>query len=80
MLIIADAKSISSFEYIGAPNPTGKPLALNSIIAPQEDPAFLMLSKYFSHILRIDLSGQNNEFFKIKLSLQLFVSQPKIPN
>ena len=71
---------MSSFEYIGAPNPAGKPLALTSIIAPHEDPAFLILNKYFYHSFRTDLSGQNNEFDSIKLSFHLFLSHPKIPN
>ena len=50
---------------MGAPRPRGTPFALNSIIAPHEDPAFLMLIKYFSHSFMIDLSGQKN-------GLQLF--------
>ena len=80
MLIIAAAKSISSLEYIGAPNPAVTPFALTSIIAPQDEPVFLILSRYFSHIFKTDLSGQNNEFFKINLSFQLLVSHPKIPS
>ena len=64
---------------MGAPNPTGTPLALTSIIAPQEEPAFLILNKYFSHNLKTDLSGQNKGFFKINLSFQLFTSHPRIP-
>ena len=80
MLIIAEAKSISSFEYIGAPKPTGTPLALTSITAPHEDPAFLIPNKYFSHNFTTDLSGQKRGFFEISLSLQLFRSHPKIPN
>ena len=80
ILIIADAKSMSSFEYMGAPNPEGIPFALTSIIAPHEDQAFLILSKYFSHRFRTDLSGQNKEFVNIKLSFHFFLSHPKIPN
>ena len=80
ILIIADAKSISNLEYIGAPRPTGIPSALISITAPHEDPAFLILSKYFSHNFIIDLSGQNKGFFLIKLSFQFFILHPKIPN
>jgi hypothetical protein len=41
ILIKPEAISESSFEYIGAPNPAGTPLALISITAPQEDPDFL---------------------------------------
>ena len=62
ILIIADAISESNFEYMGAPKPAGTPLALTSITAPQEDPAFLTLNKYFSQIFNIDLSGQKNGF------------------
>ena len=65
---------------MGAPKPAGKPLALTSIIAPHEDPDFLIFSKYFSHNFRTDLSGQNKEFDNIKLSFHLFLSHPKIPN
>ena len=46
---------------MGAPKPIGIPLALTSIIAPQDEPDFLMLNKYFSHSFTIDLSGQKNE-------------------
>ena len=80
ILIIADAKSISNFEYIGAPKPTGTPLALNSIIAPHDEPAFLMFSKYFFQSFNIDLSGQNSGFLFINLSFQFFVSHPRIPS
>ena len=41
MLISAAEISVSNFEYMGAPKPTGIPDALNSITAPQEEPAFL---------------------------------------
>ena len=34
---------------MGAPKPTGIPIALSSIIAPHDEPAFLTASKYFSH-------------------------------
>ena len=71
---------MSSLEYIGAPRPTGTPLALISIIAPHEEPAFLIASKYFSHNFNTDLSGQKSGFFKISLSLQLLRLHPKIPN
>ena len=71
---------MSSFEYIGAPKPTGTPLALTSIIAPHEDPAFLILNKYFSHNFTIDLSGQKKGFLDINLSFHFFTSQPSIPN
>ena len=80
MLIIADAKSMSNFEYIGAPNPTGTPLALNSIIAPHEDPAFLIASKYFSHSFIDFLSGQKNGFFLISFSFQIFLLHPRSPS
>ena len=80
MLIIAAAKSISNLEYIGAPSPKGTPLALISIIAPQDEPAFLMPSKYFSQSLITDLSGQKNGFVDIVLSFHLFISHPKIPS
>ena len=65
---------------MGAPKPIGIPLALTSIIAPQDEPDFLMLNKYFSHSFTIDLSGQKNEFFLITLSFHFLVSQPRIPN
>ena len=48
---------------MGAPKPTGIPLALISIIAPHDEPDFRMLNKYFSHSFVIDLSGQKNGFF-----------------
>ena len=65
---------------MGAPKPTGIPLALISITAPQEEPDFLMLNKYFSQSLTIDLSGQKNGFFLIVLSFHFLTSQPRIPN
>ena len=77
---MAAAKSISNFEYIGAPRPSGTPLALTSIIAPQEDPAFLILSKYFSQSFKTVSSGQKSEFLEINLSFHLFLSQPRMPN
>ena len=63
---------------MGAPKPTGIPLALISIIAPHDEPDFLMLSKYFSHSFMMDLSGQKNGFFLIILSFHFLVSQPRI--
>ena len=57
---------------MGAPKPTGIPLALTSIIAPQDEPDFLILNKYFSHSFTIDLSGQKNAFFLITLSSHFF--------
>ena len=80
MLIIAAARSISNFEYIGAPSPKGTPLALTSIIAPQDDPAFLIPSKYFSQSLITVLSGQKNGLLEIVLSFHFFKSHPNIPN
>ena len=65
---------------MGAPNPTGIPLALISITAPHDDPDFLTPNKYFSQSLIIDLSGQKNGFFEIILSFHLSVSHPNIPN
>ena len=60
---------------MGEPNPTGTPLALTSIIAPQEVPAFLILNKYFSQSFTIDLSGQKNGminlYLKILFSVQI---------
>ena len=41
---------------------------------------YTYFNKYFSHSLRTDLSGQNNEFDSIKLSFHLFLSHPKIPS
>ena len=72
--------SESNFEYIGAPNPAGIPFALTSIIAPHDDPAFLILNKYFSQIFNIDLSGQKNGFLEIILSSHLLISHPNIPS
>ena len=59
---MAAAKSMSNLEYMGAPNPTGTPFALTSIIAPQEEPAFLTFKRYFSQSFKIDLSGQKKNF------------------
>ena len=42
--------SVSNLEYIGAPKPTGTPDALNSIIAPHDEPAFLTAKRYFSPV------------------------------
>ena len=50
---------------MGAPRPAGMPEALNSIIAPQEEPAFLIARRYFSQSLTDFLSGQKNGFFLI---------------
>ena len=36
---------------MGAPKPAGMPEALNSIIAPHEEPAFLTARRYFSQSL-----------------------------
>ena len=74
------ARSISNLEYIGAPSPKGTPLALISIIAPQDDPAFLIPSKYFSQSLITVLSGQKNGLLEIVLSFHFFKSHPNIPN
>ena len=65
---------------MGAPNPTGTPLALISIIAPQEEPDFLIFNKYFSHNFIIFLSGQKKGFRLIILSDHLVVSHPSIPS
>ncbi len=65
---------------MGAPNPKGIPLALTSITAPQDEPDFLMLSKYFSQSFNINLSGQKKGFLDINLSFQLFILQPSMPN
>ena len=45
---------------MGEPKPAGIPIALNSIIAPQEEPDFLTANKYFSQSLIDFLSGQKN--------------------
>ena len=79
MLISAEAISASSLEYIGAPRPMGTPDARSSIIAPQEDPAFLTPSKYFSHNFTEYLSGQKNGFFLICRLFHFDMSQPIIP-
>ena len=65
---------------MGAPTPAGTPDALNSIIAPHEEPAFLTASKYFSQSLIDFLSGQKNGFFLISCSFQLFLLQARRPN
>ena len=80
ILISAAAISVSSLEYIGAPNPTGIPDALNSIMAPQEEPAFLTASKYFSQSFTDFLSGQKKGFFLISLLFQLFLLQDINPS
>ena len=48
---------------MGAPKPTGIPEALISIIAPQDEPDFLTLRRYFSHSFNTDLSGQKKGVF-----------------
>ena len=50
---------------MGAPNPAGMPEALNSIIAPHEEPDFLTARRYFSQSLIDFLSGQKNGYFLI---------------
>ena len=80
MLINAAAISVSNLEYIGAPKPTGIPVALNSIIAPQEDPAFLTASKYSYQSFTDFLSGQKKGFFLISVSFQFDLSQDIKPN
>ena len=80
MLIIAEAMSASNFEYIGAPSPKGTPLTLISIIAPQDEPAFLTARRYFSQSLTEFLSGQKKGFFLISLSFQFDLSQDIKPN
>ena len=64
---------------MGAPSPIGMPEALNSIIAPQDDPAFLIDSKYFSHNFTDFLSGQKNGFLLISLLFQFSKLQLKTP-
>ena len=54
-------------------------VALISITAPHDDPAFLIANKYFSQIFKIFLSGQKNEFFSINFSSHLFELIPRIP-
>ena len=56
------------------------PEALNSIIAPHEDPAFLTARRYFSQSLMDFLSGQKNGFFLISFSFQLFLLHPRTPS
>ena len=41
---------------------------------------FLLLNKYFSQSLIIDLSGQKNGFLEIILSFHFLISHPNIPN
>ena len=43
MVIIAIARSESSFLYMGLPHPAGTPVAITSIIAPTEEPFFLIV-------------------------------------
>ena len=65
---------------MGAPRPTGIPFALNSIIAPQDEPAFLTAKRYFSQSFTDFLSGQKKGFFLIYASFQLDLSQDIKPN
>ena len=65
---------------LGAPRPTGTPVALSSIIAPHDEPAFLTASRYFSQSFTDFLSGQKNGFFLISLSFQFDLSQDIKPN
>mgnify|MGYP007071513402 CR=1 FL=1 len=46
ILIKPEAISESSFEYMGAPNPAGIPLALISITVQHEDPDYLTNNFY----------------------------------
>ena len=60
--IIADAISESNFEYIGAPSPAGIPFALISIIAPHDEPAFLILNSIFPKFLTLIYLGKKMDF------------------
>ena len=51
----------------------GTPLALTSIIAPHDEPAFLILNKYFSQSFKIDLSGQKNGMINLFQKTHFFV-------
>ena len=74
MLINAAAISVSNFEYIGAPNPTGMPDALNSIIAPQEDPAFLTAKRYFSQSFTDFCQDRRRDFSYFRVFPILFIT------
>ena len=80
MLIKAAAISVSNLEYIGAPNPTGTPEVLNSIIAPQEEPDFLIARRYSSQSFTDFLSGQKKGFYLISESFQFDLSHDINPN
>ena len=65
---------------MGAPKPTGIPDALNSIIAPQEEPAFLTAKRYFSHkFYRFFIRAEKGIFSNFKL-FQFCLSQDIKPN
>ena len=79
MLIIADASSLSSFAYKGAPQPGGTPVATHSITAPSEEPDLRASSTIFSQRPAAASSGQKKGFLAIcdasKLS-RLIASPP----
>ena len=56
------SKDYNDIKDKSRPGHAGIPFTLISIIAPQDEPAFLILKRYLSQILSIDLSGQKNGF------------------
>ena len=70
ILIIAPARSASNLPYTGSPSPAGTFLAFTNNFAPNDDPFFLVSSRYSSQTLTIFLSGQKNEFFFTSFQLK----------
>ena len=63
--MIAFPKSASTLSKTGSPKPIGTPVTLISIIAPTDEPSFLIRERYFSHFGTLFLSGQKKSFFGI---------------
>ena len=77
-------KAADADEYRKSGKPVGPlhgiPVALNSITAPHEDPAFLTAKRYSSQRFTDFLSGQKKGFFLISESFQFDLSQDIKPN
>ena len=78
--LLAVRKAGSSCGAIIEVRASGIPVALSSIIAPQDEPAFLTAKRYFSQSLTDFLSGQKKGFFLISVSFQFDLSQDIKPS
>ena len=63
--MIAFPKSASTLSKTGSPKPIGTPVTLISIIAPTDEPSFLIRERYFSHFGTLFYPDKKKSFFGI---------------